>query len=553
MPIIPRWLEEQVIEIYNSSASHVFLLNGNVKDSFVGMGGAMPLEEGLQRLGQQRPVVFSYSLSTGFAFPSKEREMVFRRAAAIDGRSALPRQPQVALPLIERVFRNPKTPPRGVLALLPYLEDIAPAGGGANQSQEERSTVTSIVRWADDSQIAGKALILMLTENLADVADTLRTSQSGIHVVDVPRPDAVIRAAFIERFMASRQKELHRSVVELLADKTRGLTLRQVEDILLREPDLEESSLAAITSKKMEILTKEYGDVLEIIESRFGLDAVGGLDYAVRELSDIADLMRRGVTSAVPMGIMLMGPPGTGKSYLAECFAKECGLLCVKFKPLRQMYVGASERNQERAFNAIRSLAPVIVLVDESDQQEQARGSGPSGDSGTTERMRGQAFQFWGDQSLRGRILRIDITNRVDLIDAAMRRSGRTDVKVPILMPGLSARNQILGVIVKKHRFLTELKDFSEIAARTDSFAGSDLELLATTAFRFANQENSTVITTAHWHKALDDFIPSSRDEAAIDRMTLLALDECRSRRLLPPGADQLRDEIVRRLGAGQS
>ena len=80
--------------------------------------------------------------------------------------------------------------------------------------------------------------------------------------------------------------------------------------------------------------------------------------------------MRRGLTSAAPLGIILMGPPGTGKSYLAECFAKECGMLCVRFRPLRGMYVGQSERNQEKAFAAIRALAPVVVIVDESDQAE---------------------------------------------------------------------------------------------------------------------------------------------------------------------------------------
>ena len=92
--------------------------------------------------------------------------------------------------------------------------------------------------------------------------------------------------------------------------------------------------------------------------------------------------MRRGLTSAAPMGIILMGPPGTGKSYLAECFAKECGMLCVRFRPLRQMYVGQSERNQEKAFAAIRALAPVVVIVDESDQAEGGSRDQGAGDSG---------------------------------------------------------------------------------------------------------------------------------------------------------------------------
>ena len=73
--------------------------------------------------------------------------------------------------------------------------------------------------------------------------------------------------------------------------------------------------------------------MLEILSPRHGLDAVGGLDHATRELREVADIMRRGLTSAAPLGIILMGPPGTGKTYLAECFAKECGMLCVRFRP----------------------------------------------------------------------------------------------------------------------------------------------------------------------------------------------------------------------------
>jgi SpoVK/Ycf46/Vps4 family AAA+-type ATPase len=291
--------------------------------------------------------------------------------------------------------------------------------------------------------------------------------------------------------------------------------------------------------------------VLEIIRPKYGLDAVGGLDYAVKELKEISEIMKKGLTSAAPMGLILMGPPGTGKSYLAECFAKECGLLCVRFKPLRDMYVGQSERNQERAFAAIRSLAPVVVMIDESDQQQQSRDSA-GGDSGVSERMRAQAFECWGDQSLRGKVLRIDLTNRVDLIDSAMRRSGRTDIKIPILMPGKEARKEIFRVLAKKHRFKTDITDFVPYAEKTESFSGSDIELVLTTAFRFAsleaNYDGDVVVKKEHLDRAMEDFIPTSRDRDAIDRMTLIALNECRSKRLIPPGAEEMRQAILNRL-----
>jgi SpoVK/Ycf46/Vps4 family AAA+-type ATPase len=271
----------------------------------------------------------------------------------------------------------------------------------------------------------------------------------------------------------------------------------------------------------------------------------------VRELKEVAEIMRRGLHSAAPMGIILMGPPGTGKSYLAECFAKECGMLCVRFRPLRQMYVGQSERNQEKAFAAIRALAPVVVIVDESDQAEGGSRDQGSGDSGVSERMRASAFNFWADSSLRGKVLRIDSTNRVDLIDSAMRRSGRTDVKIPILMPDEEARRQIFEVVMRKHRVPTQVRDFAPFAARTPGYTGSDIELAVTTAYRFSLRDGKGAVTEAHLDAALDDFIPASRDQAAVDHMTLLALDECRNRRLLPRNHEAIRAEIEARRAAG--
>ena len=161
--------------------------------------------------------------------------------------------------------------------------------------------------------------------------------------------------------------------------------------------------------------------------------------------------------------------------------------------------------------------------------------------------MRAAAFNFWGDGSLRGRVLRIDITNRVDLIDSAMRRSGRTDVKIPILMPDETARRQIFEVAVRKHKLPSTIKDFAPFAQRTDGFTGSDIELAVTTAYRFALRDGATAIADAHLTAALDDLLPTARDQASIDRMTLLALDECRNKRLLPRNHEQIRAQIEAR------
>ena len=347
--------------------------------------------------------------------------------------------------------------------MVEYAHVLAPPEGGGG----ERQNVTTLSRWATDPAVAARRpLIVLLAPAAGDVSAEIHAGASGAEVVDVPRPALEDRVAFAEELRERWPEvaweltpaELGGGDGRALARAGRGHGPARPRRRARRSP------AASILERKIDLLRQEYGDVLEILQPRNDLSAVGGLDHAVSRAARDRGHHAARALAAAPLGIILMGPPGTGKSYLAECFAKECGMLCVKFRPLRGMYVGQSERNQEKAFAAIRALAPVVVIVDESDQAEGGSRDQGSGDSGVTERMRAGAFNFWADNALRGKVLRIDSTNRVDLIDSAMRRSGRTDVKIPVLMPDETARRQIFEVLVTQaqarlhHRGLRALR-----------------------------------------------------------------------------------------------
>ena len=547
---IPNWLKEKVIDRFNSGVSHIFILHFNISDYFPVQDRFIPLQDMLQELCSQRDILTTYQYPSGLQFETTEMDAKFRRLAGLGTREHLPSGPHQSLQLIDRVLKNDALPKRQLGLIVPFAETVFPAN--PNLSPEEKANIITMTRWANDRSVAArKPIIFLLTANLKDISNQLLSSSQGIEVVQIPKPEQPERRNYIDFLIAHNPALKLVLTAEEFAHHTQGLSLNQIEDIVLRAT-AEGNTITtdSVLERKVEILEQEYGQVLEIIRPRYGLSSVGGLNYAVQELKEISEIMKKGITSAAPMGVILMGPPGTGKSYLAECFARECGLLCVKFKPLRDMYVGQSERNQERAFSAIRALSPVVVMVDESDQQQSSRNSS-SGDSGVSERMRAQQFEFWGDQSLRGKVLRIDLTNRVDLIDSAMRRSGRTDIKIPILMPGTEARKQILEVLVKRFGFKTEVQDYQPYAEKTEGFSGADLQLVLTTAYRFAsleaNYEGDILIKKEHIDRALEDFIPTSRDQEAIDEMTLIALNECRSKRLLPPGHEQIRESILER------
>jgi AAA+ superfamily predicted ATPase len=541
---IPSWLSGGVLERYHAGASHLFLLHGNVRDLHPFGDDWVPLGEGLKRLTARRDVVVTYDLSSGLAFPDARREKATRKALGLRG--LLPADPARALVVLDALLTGDRCPSGSVAVVIDYAHSLAPAG---DSGSADRQNVTTLARWASDPRVAARRpLVLLIAPSAQDVSGEVYAGASGAEVVAVPRPELDARVEFARYLRAGAPEMAWEVSPEELAAETGGLSLVQIEDIVQRSRGAGSPlGRAAIVQRKVDLLREEYGDVLEILQPKHDLSAVGGLEHATRELKEVAEIMRRGQYAAAPMGIILMGPPGTGKSYLAECFAKECGMLCVRFRPLRQMYVGQSERNQEKAFAAIRALAPVVVMVDESDQAEGGSRDQGSGDSGVTERMRGSAFSFWGDSSLRGRVLRIDITNRVDLIDAAMRRSGRTDIKIPILMPDEQARRQIFEVTLRKHKLPSAIKDFTPFAQRTPGYTGSDIELAVTTAWRFALRDGAPAVGETHLNAALDDLIPTARDQRTVDRMTLIALDECRNKRLLPRNADAIRKEIEAR------
>jgi ATP-dependent Zn protease len=117
-------------------------------------------------------------------------------------------------------------------------------------------------------------------------------------------------------------------------------------------------------------------------------------------------------------------------------------------------------------------------------------------------------------------------------------------------MPDEEARRQIFEVAVRKHRLASAIRDYAPFAKRTPGFTGSDIELAVTTAWRFALRDGKSGLDEAALTAALDDLLPAARDQAAIDRMTLLALDECRNKRLLPRNHEQIRAEIEARTRA---
>ena len=185
---------------------------------------------------------------------------------------------------------------------------------------------------------------------------------------------------------------------------------------------------------KKEFIEREAFGRLEFLESTRTLDDVAGHVAAKAWLRQDAALLKKNRTQALPMGYLLTGRIGTGKTFLVQCLAGEVGIPCVELKNFRDKWVGATEGNLEKVFTVLHALGQVIVFVDEADQATGKRGAS-EGDGGLSGRIYAMLAKEMSDTDNRGKILWIFATSRPDLVEVDLKRQGRLDVHIPLFPP----------------------------------------------------------------------------------------------------------------------
>ena len=164
-------------------------------------------------------------------------------------------------------------------------------------------------------------------------------------------------------------------------------------------------------------------------------------------------LLRRGALRALPMGYLIAGRIGTGKTFLVQCWAGEIGIPCVVLKNFRDRWVGATESNLEKIFAVLRAVGQVVVFVDEADQAAGTREGGDD-DSGLSGRVYSMLAKEMSDTRNRGRIIWVFATSRPDLLEVDLKRQGRLDVHIPLFPPETPQERQaLLLAIAKKLKF----------------------------------------------------------------------------------------------------
>jgi SpoVK/Ycf46/Vps4 family AAA+-type ATPase len=553
---LPPWAVEMKRK-YEAGESAVFLLYGNVLDILPYRSEFVHLRDFLTRaLSGGKDIVAYYNISEGITFATPQMKEDFRRfvdvTASVSGRipglsdpafygehPELIRDPQVALPLLERLIEMRNR----VFLVIDHVDKIAPNSEYSFMNMEDRRSLTTLLRWAAHPQLLNRDnVVILVAKNLSDVHRELRGNPL-VELVEISYPDRDERLEFIAA-QAAQGVPLEMPA-EKLANGTAGLNRISINSFFQQARKTGEPvSLAMVKRRKTEILTEEYGGLVEVIEPDFGLEMVGGLDMVKEDLKVVIELLREGNRTEAPMGVGLIGPPGTGKTMLAKAVAKGSDLPFLKIGDIRDKWVGESEKNADRVITLLRSLAPVVVFVDEIDQAFGARGE--RGDSGVSQRIWAKFSEIQSDTSYRGKILWIWATNRPDIVDEATKRPGRLgDLKIPFFFAA-DDPEAVIRLSAKRNNIALKAQDLSEVLELVKGYSAAELEAVVLRSRWFARRAGRRNVTLDDLIAAAKDYIPS-RNDKMIEYMELLAVLEASSMRMLPEKYKQNydRDSIV--------
>jgi len=551
MGALPAWFPSwagKIAELYYSGTTSMFVVGGNTFDYVQVTEGEGrrygTLAEFLaEQLFGRWDLVLHYDLARGLrclAGRSEERlkEMVALANRRLGDLSAIPKDPTVTLAALDRfVVKNAMAEEKDrveVALLIDHAAHVVPSGD--RWSLQASTNLVTLLNWAASPYVKRQNMAFVLIDSrLADVSEQLRANPH-VATIEMPLPAEPERRAFLETALGTRAASSFSDFgVSEIAKLTAGISLTDIDTLVKSSIEANRRLDAGrFRELKKRLIERQAQDLVEFVEPRWTLDLVVGHEAAKRRLLNDAALIRKGALDCAPMGYLLCGPVGTGKTFLAQCAAGSIGIPCVSLKNFRSKYVGETEGNLERVLGVLRSMGPVMVLVDEADAMLGDRQAG--GDSGVNSRVFGMMAAQMGDTRFRGQIVWVLMTARPDLLPIDLKRQGRAEVHVPLFYPHDEAEiRKFLLVVAKKLDARLAEEDIPPIPQRGD-LSGADIEGIVGRAWRAALLAGQDRITRETLVEVLAGFMPSTQ---TLERelQEIAAILECTDREFLTPSA----------------
>nr|AAA72002.1 ATPase [Sulfolobus acidocaldarius] len=383
-------------------------------------------------------------------------------------------------------------------AIAPKREDVT--------GEVEKRVVAQLLTLMDGIKGRGRVIVIGATNRPDAIDPALRRPGRFDREIEIRPPDTKGRKDILQ--VHTRNMPITDDVdLDKLAEMTYGYTgadlaalakeaaiyaLRRFVDE--KKLNLDQPTIPAEIIKELKVSMNDFLNALKSIQPsllrevyvevpKVNWNDIGGLDNVKQQLREAVEwplrfpelFTKSGVTP--PKGILLFGPPGTGKTMLAKAVATESGanFIAVRGPEILSKWVGESEKAIREIFRKARQAAPTVIFFDEIDSIAPIRGL--STDSGVTERIVNQLLAEMDGIVPLNKVVIIAATNRPDILDPALLRPGRFDRLIYVPPPDKTARFEILKVHTKNVP-LAEDVSLEDIAEKAEGYTGADLEAL---------------------------------------------------------------------------
>jgi transitional endoplasmic reticulum ATPase len=420
------------------------------------------------------------------------------------------------------------------------LDSIAPKREDVT-GEVERRVVAQLLTMMDGLETRGEVVVIAATNRVDAVDPALRRPGRFDREIDIGVPNEGGRREILQ--IHTRGMPLSDDVaLERLAEETHGFVGADIESLTkeaamralrryLPEIDLDQEDIPPSLIDRMIIKREDFQGALAEVEPsamrevlveipKTNWDHVGGLEDAKRDIKESIEwplrtperFTRMGIDP--PKGVMLYGPPGTGKTLMAKAVANEtdANFISVRGPQLLSKWVGESEKAIRETFRKARQVAPCVIFFDELDAIAPNRGQEMG--NNVSERVVNQLLTELDGLEDMENVMVVGATNRPDMIDPALLRSGRFDRLVMVGEPGVEGREQILKIHTEDMPITADVS-LRELAEVTDGYVGSDLENITREAAIEALRDDpdSEEVEMQHFRLAMEEVRATVTDD----------------------------------------